>query len=463
MVGVKEKISKSEEKELKHHTRRLSIKEGIFWSARSSFGDQYIAPFTIAMGASNSLVTILNSVWNLGPISQLLGSKLVGKHKRKAVLTKTMTLESIGWLLMLLTAIAYYKDYITKCLPYSSILSLAIIVFAGGLGHPSWFSWIGDIVDDKFRGRWFAKRSTIISFTTIILALIASLVLNYSKNIGQEKIGFIILFSIAFLARFYCVSIINRHYEPKLKIKKTKNYSLKQFIKESKSSNFGKFTLFRGMFAMIVGLTAPLTSIYLLRYLGFDYVSYIAIMLSGTLFSVLTLNLWGKLADKYGNYKVIAITTLLIPLTPLLWILSPSKIYLFLVPAILGGTTWSAFIMASGNFIYDNVSKEKRAKAISYFNLFTGTGAFIGGIIASSLIDSINTKWIEPIFLIYIGGSLLRMILIGIWIPKLKEIQKKEKLKGFKALENIVLREVKPTLIEDMHEIASVGKYIKER
>jgi len=197
--------------------------------------------------------------------------------------------------------------------------------------------------------------------------------------------------------------------------------------------------------------------------LKLDYITYIAIILSGTFFSILSLNLWGKIADKFGNYNVIAITTLLIPLTPLLWILSPSPIYLFFVPAILGGTTWSAFVLASGNFLYDNTNREKRAKAVSYFGLFVGIGSFIGGLIAAYLIDVINTTWIKPIYLIFLIGSLARMVVVAFWIPRLKEIKKKENLRRFKDFEHIILHEAKPTLIEDVHEISAIKDYLKEK
>jgi len=455
--------NKTELKELKHKTRRLSIKEGIFWSVKASFGDHYVAPFAIAMQMSNSLVAILNSLWNLNPISQLWGSKFVEKYKRKNVLMKTISLDSFGWLLMAIIGILYFLNIKRTLLPYLLIVDFILILVAGGLGHPSWFSWMGDVVDAKFRGRWFSKRNTIISFTTIILAISAALVLRYFKNNGEEIIGFIILFGIAFLARAYCVKIIGKHYEPPFKKKKSKKKHLKKFIKESRKTNFGKFTLFRGIFAIAVGITSPLTAIYLLRILQFDYLTYIIIILSGTFFSIITLNLWGRIADKYGNYGVIAVTTIVIPLTPLLWILSPHKIYLFLVPAILGGTAWTAFIMASGNFIYDNVQRKNLGNAISYFNLFIGLGALTGGIIGAILIKVVQTNWIEPIFLIFMIGSLLRMIVVGISIPKLKEIKKKKKFKNIENFKKILLKEAKPTIIEDIHEIASIKSYITEK
>jgi len=455
--------TKKELAELKHHSRRLSIKEGMFWSGRASFGDHYLAPFAIFMGASNSIVAILSSIWSLNSVSQILGSNFVGKIKRKTILKRAFALEAFAYLMILAIAILYYKNLLIQTLPIFLLISLAVLVFAGGIGYPSWFSLMGDLVDNKYLGRWFSKRTTIISFTTIVLTAIAAFILEGFKRSEKPIIGFIILFTLAFLARSYCVKLIGKHYEPKFKIRKEKKFSLKKFLLESRQSNFKRFVIFRGIFAFTVGITSPLVAIYLLRTLQFDYPTYIAIIMSHTFFSIITLNLWGKISDKFGNYKVIALTTMLIPLTPLLWILSSSKIYLFLVPAIIGGTSWSAFLMASRNFIYDNVNKEKRGKSISYFNLLLGIGAFIGGLVGALLINIIKTTWIKPIILIFIIGSIARLITSIIWIPKLKEVKKKENLRNLEELERTIFKEARPTLLEDMHEITSIPNYLNEK
>jgi MFS family permease len=463
----KEMIKKSLEKEKAHHTRRLSIKEGIFWTIRQSFGGAYVIPFTIFTGASNFLVAITNSLWYLSSVSQVIGGKIANKFKRKKILTKTLFLESIGWMFLALIGLLYLKNIYIEFLPIAILISFSIIMFAGGLGHPAWFSWIGDLVDSKYLGRWFSKRNTIISFMTVTLTIGASLILEQFKSIGKQGLGFTLFFLIAFLARLYCIAIIRRHYEPKKK-KEKHEYSLKKFLKKIKSSNFGQFVLFRTLFAFSTALTAPLVAIYLLKNLQFDYFSYILITLSGTIFSVLTLNLWGKIADKFGNYRVIAITTLLIPLTPIWWTLSTSKIFLFLIPGFIGGTTWTAFIIASGNFIYDNVPKEKRPKAISYFNLFIGVGALLGGLVGAGLLAIINpltifNLTIPSLFIIFWIGAIARMVVVGAWIPKLKEIKHKEKIGNIKSFEHLVLKEAKHTLVEDIQEISSIPGYIKEK
>jgi len=184
-------------------------------------------------------------------------------------------------------------------------------------------------------------------------------------------------------------------------------------------------------------------------------------MLSGTVFSLVILGIWGKFSDRYGNYKIMYITSAIIPLTPLLWILNNSPIYLILVPSLLTGVSWAGFNLATNNFIYDNVKKEKRGTAISYSNIVRGIGIFLGAGLGALLIKFLRTEFINPLFLIFIIGSLASMVVVSIGIAKVKEIRKTAKFPEGKKLGEMIFREVRPTLIEEIHEITSIRNYLR--
>jgi len=187
------------------------------------------------------------------------------------------------------------------------------------------------------------------------------------------------------------------------------------------------------------------------------------IIFAGTFFSLFTLNIIGKVSDYYGSYKVIKFCSLFVPLIPLAWILSSSKIYLIIVPSIIGGISWAGINLATKSFIYENVSKEKRGTAVSYFNLLNGIGIFLGALVSALLIKMINTKFIAPIIFIFILGAIARFIVVIIWNSKIKEIKQNPKLKNLKEVESLILKEAKPALKEEIHEIASLPDYLKEK
>jgi len=449
-------------KELKHQARRRSIKEGVFASAKVSFGDRFIHPFAIAINTSNPLVALLTSISGLlGPLSQLISAQKFEKRSRKKVVLITVFLESLMWLPFIAIAILFSKGIFTNILPVLLLLSFSIYIIMANASYPHWFSWMGDLVDEKYRGRWFSKRNLLIGITSVILAILAAIFLDYFKKIDLAMIGFIVLFSLALISRFMSWLIFKKQYEPKFKFEKENYFSFWQFLKKAPKNNFGRFTIFRATYTFAATISGAVWAIYLLRYLGFSYFTYMVILISEIAFSLLFVGLWGKIADKYGNYKVLVITTLFLPITPLLWILHPSPIYLILVPALVGGIAWGGFALAIGNFIYDNVGKQKRSLAVSYYTMLWGIGVSAGAGVAALLIKYLPTWIFEPILLMFIISAIGRMIAVAWWIPKLKEIRKTKKLSP-KKLEKTIIKEIKPTLIEEAHQISSLGHYLRE-
>jgi len=461
---MKKRLTKEEKfKELQHKSRRHSIKEGLFANVQFSLGNNYISPFAIAINASNSLVALLGSIMGLlGPISQLFSSRLMEKYSRKSIILKAVLFEALMWIPFIIIGFLFYKGIALDLLPLLLIISFSIQIIIANIGGPAWFSWIGDIVDKEYRGRWFAKRNLLLGFTGIILAIGASFFLDYFKEQNWTMFGFMTLFFFAMLGRINSWRCFKSQYEPKIKLKKGYYFSFWDFLTESTKTNFGKFALYRCFLSFSIAIAGPLITVYLLRNLDFSYKTYMLIIMTGSFISLIFLELWGKIADKYGNYKVIALTSFLIPTIPILWIISESPIYLVLIPSLIGGITWAGFNLASGNFIYDNISQERRGIAVSYYNMLMGIGIFLGAGLGAILIKYIDTTSIQPIIVIFIISSVIRALVVMIGLPKIKEVRKTKKFSGNRALKNIIFKEAKPTLVEEFHQIMSIKKYIRD-
>ena len=454
-------VKRISEKKLKHQARRCSIKEGIFASIKSSFGDHYISPFAIAINTSNSMVALLTSIQGLlSPLSQMFSSRLIEKHSRKKVVMNAVLFEALMWFPFILLALLFYKGIIITQLPLLLLLFFSLYVIAMGISGPAWFSWMGDIVDDNYRGRWFAKRNLLTGVVSIFFVITSAIFLDYLSKKGLIIIGFAVIFFMASLARIISWRLFKKQYEPKIKIKKNYYFSFSEFITNSPKTNFGKFTIFRTLLGFAQAISAAIISIYLLRELNFNYVMYTIIIFSGSGFSLAVIGIWGKFADHYGNYKVLTLTSALIPIIPILWIINSNPFYLILVPQFISGIAWSGFNLSSDNFIYDNVTPQKRTLAISYHNMLYGAGIFLGAGLGAFLIGVLKTESIHPILLIFVISGILRMFIVFIFLPKIKEVRKTKKIKSKDAVKYLIFKEAKPTLLEEAHEIMSIRKYI---
>ena len=185
------------------------------------------------------------------------------------------------------------------------------------------------------------------------------------------------------------------------------------------------------------------------------------VIFSGTIFALMVIELWGKFADKYGSYRLIGVLSLLLPIVPFLWILNDNPFYLIFVPSLISGISWAGLHLAENNFIYDNVRPQKRGLAISYYNMFWGAGVFLGAMTGAILIKFLKLNWIEPIIAIFIISGILEMAVYFWGIPKMWERKHKSKLNS-NFWKEFLFKQAKPTFHEEIHEIMSIRKYLRE-
>src|SRR5271157_642792 len=96
-------------KALKYKSRVNNIQAGIFSSAKSSFGDNFLTPFAVAINASDPLIALLTSISGiLGPLSQMFGSRLMEKYSRKKILVKSIFVEFLWWIPFIAVAVLYW-------------------------------------------------------------------------------------------------------------------------------------------------------------------------------------------------------------------------------------------------------------------------------------------------------------------------------------------------------------------
>jgi len=435
LIQVKEELDREK-------AREHSINEGKYTAISQGVGHSYISPFVIALGASNAEIGLLSSLpWIISPLAQLKGAKLIEKEKRKSVIIKYVSIKSIMWFTLFLTAIFSYF-YIPSELPLITITLYLLLVFVGALAIPGWFSWMGDIIPAESRGRYFSKRNRVVGMTSLTSMLISSFLLDYFKTKGLVFVGFAILFFTATMARAYSVHLFKKQYEPKIKFTKGYYFSFFSFLKRIHKDNFGRFTLFIASMKLAVFIASPFFAVYMLRDLGLSYIWFTLITISTIIFTLLSYNLWGRFSDKYGNKELLKIGSVLIPLAPILWTFSANPYYLIFVPQLIAGIGWAAFTLGANNFIYDISTPERRAITLAYHNLVLGMGVLIGGFIGSILAQYLPEMAINKFLFIFLISGIARITAMGIMLPKINEPRKVKKIKGSEV--KAILNEMKP-------------------
>jgi MFS family permease len=197
-------------------------------------------------------------------------------------------------------------------------------------------------------------------------------------------------------------------------------------------SNFVRFSLFYALMQFAVAVASPFFAVYMLRDLQFSYAQFMANTGISVLAQFLTLSQWGRISDVFGNRRVLSVTGLMLPLMPLLWILSQNFWYLLLVQ-VLSGLSWAGFTLGASNFLYDLVAREKRATYLAIHNVLSSTGIFFGAVLGGYLglvlparieVFGVALAWFSPLLGVFAVSALARTTVLLVLLPRIREVRR---------------------------------------
>jgi MFS family permease len=426
---VKKNIHSMLTEQRKKKALEESIKDGCANGATSGFSDTYISPFALALGASSFAIGFLNAaIGLLGPLAQFWGSKHTYNDSRKKVLRKYILSQALLFLPLALIAIYVYLSNNTAHLVYPTILVYLIIYAVGSIPYPAWFSWMGDLVNKKKHGEYFGKRNTLVGIANLIAIVIGAIILDSFKNPQQTMIGFALIYLLALMARFACFYYLGKQYEPKNKEKFDNKISFKQFLREDK--NLTRFVRAIALFNFAIMVASPFFVVYMLKTLGFSYIMYMLVSVSGILFYLAFMPPLGKFADKYGSTFLLRLSCLLFTLGPVFWILTKNPIIIIIFVQLVSGLANAAMTVSTTNLSYDLIPKKERSQYISYINVIVGMGIFVGSLLGGALLKYLPQN--SSIFLtLFAIAAVLRGLVSLIFMSKIKEAMPVKRMPSF--------------------------------
>jgi MFS family permease len=175
----------------------------------------------------------------------------------------------------------------------------------------------------------------------------------------------------------------------------------------------------------------------MLRELQFSYLLYTVIIVTGNLTVFLSIRRWGKHADHIGNISIIKLTSLLISILPLLWIINRNPVYLIVIQ-VFAGLVWGGFNISTFNFIFDAVPSPDRTRSIAYFNVINGVAIFAGSLTGGIIMQRLPSLFGSQILTLLFISSVLRFIGALFLMPGLQEVRTVKKVNGFNLFSSMI-------------------------
>ncbi len=400
-----------------------SIKDGSATGAASGMISTYLTPFALALGASAAQIGLLTAVPQLIStlIQPIAGSFTEHAESRKKICKIFLLIARLAWIPVMMLSFARGFDVFALLLLFVSISAAA-----SSFGRLAWTSWIGELVPEQIRGRYFGKRNMFIGASSFIAVLLAGWVLGISDTMA----GFALIFLSALVLYFIGLRYLMKIPEPSVKNHNGHKISLNisEFLSSMKKTNFRHFMVFAIFFDFSVYLAAPFFTVYMISELQIGYYWFAIISAASMLAGMLSQKYWGKITDKYGDKNVMMICAALASLVPLVFVFSRS-VPLLILADIFSGFAWAGLDLAIFNFLLDSSPPLKRPLFISNYQFFDGLAVAGGSMVGGALIYFFGTGffWFSAIAVVFLLSFVLRAIFSAMLIPRIKEERIKRK------------------------------------
>ena len=205
---------------------RHSVKDAAAYAVMMGIGETYLSAFALFLKASTPQIGLLASLPPLlGSLAQLVSAwlgRLTGK--RKPIILAGAGLQALAWLPIMVLPLFFPSAAVP-------LLIVSVIIYHCGahLAAPQWASLMGDLVPIKRRGRFFARRTRVVSLVTF-MSLAAG--------------GLILLFAIAMCARGVSTYHLARMHDEGGHVAALKLPLKQAWWRQLGQSNFVRFSLF---------------------------------------------------------------------------------------------------------------------------------------------------------------------------------------------------------------------------
>lgn len=313
----------------------------------------------------------------LGSIGQaLLLGRINPTHGRKQFILFGIRLQ-IFWLILAACVPFFFKP------PQSSWIFVFMLVFSsvcGSIFSNLWMTWFSDLVPDEIMGRHTGWRNTIFTPIQLIAGLLVGIIARRYTTDNTPWIFFAAVFLTGALFRIASSIMLSRQYEPPMKHRDC----IMPLWRFKPSSQFVLFALATTLFNASAGMSGPFFSVWFLRDLHFDYMTFTINAACATFGAIISFRYWGTLVDRVGSVRVIKLTGAMAAIVPLPYLFfdDPKLLWFF---QIYSGISWAGFGMSSFKYMLKMSDRQFPEHAISFLNLMQGIFSFVFGLLGGFL------------------------------------------------------------------------------
>jgi MFS family permease len=391
---------------------RLSFWDGLSSTVMVALTETFGIAAAVALGAPSMAIAVLGSApvffGSLGQYFLPAFVDFAGGRKR-------YVLVGVALQCILLFAAAFTGFLLPAYAPWAYVGCVVLAGVSANVVTALWVSWMGDLVKKEDRARSFSWRGRWFAWVNLSCALVAGLFAADFSTHNAPWAFFTAIFAAAAAARLCSYLLLKRQYEP-APAQETGRRSWRAHT----SRDFKTFSAANALIQGATAIAGPFFAVYFLRDLHFTYFMIAATSCAAIAGSIVSLPLWGALADRAGNRATIRLSGFLVCLVPVpyLFFTNPWTVCLL---NFWSGISWAGYNLSSFNKLLGASEREDRTKAIAFAAALTGVAVFAFTLLGGFLAPRLPTLFLWPLQTLFLISSVLRLLTYVAFFPRLKQ------------------------------------------
>ena len=375
-------------------------------------GGAFQTGFALLLGCSPFWIGALGGIPAFAGLVQLFSSYLAQRYGQRKPLVMWFSFASrLLWVPMLLIPFALPHSWWVAAFLLLTFLSAIL----GNVSAPLWTAWISDLVPEDNRGRYFGRKNMYGGWVGMVVPVLGGYFLDAaSKNPAWgQTAAFAIIFGTATL--FAVGSLGLGMQSPDVPQPRPAAggggwaAALDYYRAPFADPNFRRVIAFVAAMVVAQSCAGQFFVVYQLQYLQLNYTAFQLLNAAGSLASLVSMPLWGYLADKYGNKPVLLICCAFVLLPPLLWVvaapdglaglwgydtqghlrLSLTKLDIIALN-LMAGFGWAGVGLTQFNLMIGAAPGEKRTVYVSAIAAVAGLAGGLAPVAGGALMEALG-------------------------------------------------------------------------
>lgn len=394
-----------------HNGLRLSILascSGVFW-----FTVLFNFPWTMFLkeiGASTQTMGWIVALPQLAMMVQVPATLWSEHLARRKTFWGLVTMPQRP-LLLLPLAVALWAGAGTITVTVT-LVTMAVCFVLGNIGAPAWWSWMSELVPPAERGRFWGNRHAWVLAVQLASFVIIGALLDAFAASGFGC--FIVVFGLAAVLGTLDIALFLRVPEPLYRPGVIDPSIGRRILTPLADRNFRRLTLALAVWALATSMVAFYWPLHLKAQFQVSFTHMSLLGMAGAAGAALTGLPWGRILDRIGQRRAVAISMFLTPLSAAVWFFlpegscspaerlglrflgawwsqpMPEAIWVLVPFFLVGGGLGTGVILGHYGLSAALTPRQGRAMAMAVFWTCLGLGASLGPVFAGWLVDSMT-------------------------------------------------------------------------